>query len=183
MILTGERRAGRSGCRTAGIGPAPPPFDRLAPGSYAPTVPDLTPAPDRWALRPIPPEPRSIVELIGSGVLDAELAAILWLLVEGLVPVVVAGDGPGTGRSTLLRALLDFLPSGIRVVELKGQDEDFAWLPQASELGWPGRPLSLQAQPPIRPESTVLFVDELSDRLPAFTWGTAARIEIGRAHV
>ena len=31
---------------------------------------DISPARGRWAFRPIPPEPRSIVELIGSGTLD-----------------------------------------------------------------------------------------------------------------
>src|SRR4051794_32932814 len=34
-----------------------------------------------WGFHPIPPEPRSIVELIRSGTLDAELGALLWLLV------------------------------------------------------------------------------------------------------
>ena len=70
-----------------------------------------TPLPGgRWAFRPIPPEPRSIVELIRTGVLDAELAATLWLLVEGRVPFVVAGEGQSYGKSTLLRALLAFVP-------------------------------------------------------------------------
>ena len=41
---------------------------------------DTSPAPGRWAFRPIPPEPRPIVELIADGTLDAELAAQLWLL-------------------------------------------------------------------------------------------------------
>ena len=133
-----------------------------------------------WVLRPIPPEPRSIAELIGAGTLDAELAATIWLLLEGRVPVVVAGDGQGVGKSTLLAALLDFLPPDLHVIELRGLDETFDWLPQASDLGWPGVP----ARPvgaPVRPESTVILAAELSDHAPAYTWGESARVAVRAA--
>ncbi len=47
-----------------------------------------------------PPAGPSLVELIARGILDAELAALVWLLVEGRVPVVVAAPAgraaPGT---------------------------------------------------------------------------------------
>ncbi len=47
---------------------------------------------------------RSIVELVGRGCLDAQLAALLWLTVEGRIPLLVADPGsPGAG---LLRAIL-----------------------------------------------------------------------------
>ncbi len=150
---------------------------------------DTSPAPRRWASRPVPPEPRSIVELIRTGVLDAELAATLWLLVEGRVPVIVAGDAPvdgeaqGAGKSTLLGALLDFLPSALRVVELAGQDEDFAWLPQASELGWPGKPRAIKGAAPFRPDDTFLLANELADLVPAYTWGAVARIAVRAASI
>jgi hypothetical protein len=39
---------------------------------------------------PVPGEPPSIVELVRRGTVDAELAALIWLLVEGRIPVVVA---------------------------------------------------------------------------------------------
>src|SRR5512141_179753 len=39
---------------------------------------------------PVPGEPPSVVELVRRGTIDAELAAILWLLLEGRIPVVVA---------------------------------------------------------------------------------------------
>jgi hypothetical protein len=131
-------------------------------------------------LRPIPPEPRSIAELIGAGVIDADLAATIWLLVEARVPLVVAADGQGVGKTTLLGALLDFLPPDLRVVELRGVGETFDWLPQASELGWPGVP----ARPvgaPVRPETTVILATELSDHTPAYTWGEAARVTVRAA--
>ena len=101
---------------------------------------DASPSPGRWAFRPLPPEPRSVVELIRAGTLDAELAATLWVLIEGRVPVVVARPRAGTGKTTLLDALLVFLAPGVRAIELAGAAETFDWLPQAPELGWHAGP-------------------------------------------
>jgi hypothetical protein len=141
---------------------------------------DTSPSWGRWAVRHVPPTPRSIVELLRAGTLDAELAATLWVLIEGRVPIIVAAADRGVGKSTLLGALLDFLPAGVRTVELAGAMETFDWLPQAPELGWRrSRPLRRPgAHPPIRPDNTVLLVPELSDHLPSYTWGAEARIAI-----
>jgi hypothetical protein len=144
---------------------------------------DHSPAPDRSAFSTAPREPRSIVELIVAGTLDAQLAAQLWLLVEARVPIVVAAGVQGTGKSTLLDALLDFLSPGIRLVELAGEAETFAWLPQASELGWPGVARPAPGGDPLRAETTVLFAPELSDHLPSYTWGEAARVAVRAASI
>jgi hypothetical protein len=154
-------------------------------------VAEISPARGRWAFRPVPPTPRSIVELIRAGTLDAELAATLWLLIEGRVPIVVGARDRAVGKSTLLNALLDFLPPGVQTRELTGAMETFDWLPQAPELGWRRHnPASVDAaratatsglgrrQPPIRPDNTVLLIPELSDHLPSYTWGPEARIAI-----
>lgn len=142
---------------------------------------DISPA--HWAFRPIPPEPRSIVELIASGTLDAELAAQLWLLIEARVPIVVAAEAQGAGKSTLLAALLGFLPPSVHVVELAGESETFGWLPQASELGWPGVARVGPDRDPVRAETTVLVANELSNHLPAYIWGEAARIAVRAASI
>ena len=165
---------------------------------------DTSPPRGRWAFRPVPPEPRSIVELVRAGTLDAELAATLWLLIEARVPLVVAAAAQGAGKSTLLNALLDFLPAGTSAVELAGATETFDWLPQAPELGWrrvrPAttdviqgsvrvpfadaiEPAGTRVGPPIRPETTVLLIPELSDHLPSYTWGAEARIAIRAASI
>jgi hypothetical protein len=146
-------------------------------------VADISPTPGHWAFRAVPPDPLSIVELIRTRTLDAELAAELWLLVEARVPLVVAAEVPGVGKSTLLGALLDFLPPDLRVVELAGDDETFAWLPQASELGWPGVARPVPGTGPVRPESTVLLATELSDHQPSYTWGAAARVAVRAASI
>jgi hypothetical protein len=146
-------------------------------------VADTSQTRGRWAFRPVPPAPHSIVELIRDGTLDAELAATIWLLVGARVPLVVAAGGRGVGKTTLLGALLEFLPPEVRVVELAGADEDFAWLPQASELGWPGTARAPSEGAPIRPEATVLVASELSDHTPAYTWGEAARIAVRAASI
>ena len=149
---------------------------------------DTSYAMGRWGVRHVPPVPRSIVELLRAGTLDAELAATLWVLIEARVPVIVAGAEQGTGKSTLLTALLDFLPVGTRVVELAGLDETFDWLPQAAELGW-DRGRTAAPTPPrepgdrVRPDDTVLLVPEFSDHLPSYTWGPQARIAIRAASI
>jgi len=123
------------------------------------------------------PPRRSIVELIAGGELDAELAGLAWLLVEARLPVVVAGLARNVGKSTLLEALLDFLPATARRVDLAGMDEDFAWLPEAAALGWDVPPAAAAGGPavPITPATGYLVAAELSEHLPIYTWGRAAR--------
>jgi flagellar protein FlaI len=146
----------------------------------------------RWAIRHVPPTPRSIVELIRAATLDAELAARLWLLIEGRVPLIVAARPRLAGKTTLLDALLMFLPPGTRTVELEGAMETFDWLPQAPELGWKRHNQTVASvaaatgfgrRPPIRPDDTVLLIPELSDHLPSYTWGAEARIAVRAAAI
>jgi hypothetical protein len=82
--------------------------------------------------------------------------------------------------------MVDFLPPDLHVAELRGVDERFDWLPQASELGWPGVPArpAVPAQPvdaPVRPETTIILAAELSDHTPACTWGESARVAVRAA--
>lgn len=143
-------------------------------------------APPRWH-DPRAPIPRSIVELVRDGTLDASTTALLWVLVEARVPLVVAAGPSGTGKSTLLQALLAFLPPGTPTRELAGYAEDFGWLPEAATLGWrphgfrglaaaAARATDLDGS--VEPTSTVLVAHELSDHLPVYTWGEAARIVV-----
>lgn len=125
------------------------------------------------------PPRRSIVELIADGVLDPELAGLVWLLVEARLPVVVGGLQQGAGKSTLLEALLDFLPPTARRIDLGGAAEDFAWLPEAETLGWPVDPSRAPVRQapaiPVTSATGFLVAAELSEHLPIYTWGRAAR--------
>ena len=63
----------------------------------------------------------TIASLIRAGVLDAELAALLWLLGEGGVPITVASADDATGRADVRAALDDLVPSsGPRPVAVSG---------------------------------------------------------------
>jgi hypothetical protein len=129
------------------------------------------------------PPRRSIVELISSGVLDADLAALAWILVEARIPLIVGGLRQGAGKTTLLEALLDFLPATARRIELAGTAEDFSWLPEADALGWSrAAPAAVEAIP-VSPSSTFLIARELSEHLPIYTWGRAARTLIRAASI
>ena len=56
--------------------------------------------------------PPAIAGLLARRTLDAELAALLWLLLEARVPLVVVGS-PGDDRDRLLDALAGCLPEGV----------------------------------------------------------------------
>jgi len=66
--------------------------------------------------------PLSIIDLIQSGSLTPQLAAQLWLYVEGLnikpANLIISG-GPGTGKTTLLNALLGFIPESERLIVIE----------------------------------------------------------------
>ncbi len=61
----------------------------------------------------------SIIELIDKGLCTYDLAAQLWIYVEGLsirpANILISGE-PGSGKTTLLNALLSFIPWTHRVV-------------------------------------------------------------------
>ncbi len=121
---------------------------------------------------------RPLVGLVADGVLDAELAGLLWLLAEAGVPVTVAGPR-GSGRSTVLAALLACLDPATTPLLLDGENEDFAAIPEAVELGWRReRPPAIGARPRPDPRLTLLVAAELGDRPPLGVWGDRARVTI-----
>lgn len=84
--------------------------------------------------------PTTVVGAIRGGTLDPELAGLLWVLLEGGVPLVVAGEGEGgldrRRRATVLDALLDLVPAGRSRRRLGDPTDDLVWLVDAERLGW-----------------------------------------------
>ncbi len=66
--------------------------------------------------------PLSIIDLIRAGGLSHEVAAQLWMYLEGMsirpANIMIAG-GPGVGKTTLLNALFSFIPSSDRMVVIE----------------------------------------------------------------
>jgi hypothetical protein len=135
-----------------------------------------TPAPPTLTPEVAPP---ALAALVREHVLDAELAATAWILVEGGVPVVVAGPAPITRR--LLDALIAGVAPGTHLAHLTGADEDFAWLPQASELGWAAARMTTLPRDgqPLQPAATRL----VADLAEGATWGERARIAVRAASI
>ena len=90
----------------------------------------------------VTPPTRSVVQLLRDRLMDADLAALVWLLVEARLPLIVAAAGRRVGKSTVLEAMLDFLPPGTRRIDLGGEFESLAWLPEAAS-SVVGRPSSV----------------------------------------
>ena len=67
-------------------------------------------------------DPMSIIDLIRRGTMGYEAAGQLWLYLEGLsvrpANVIISG-GPGTDKTTLLNALLSFIPEKDRLVVIE----------------------------------------------------------------
>lgn len=110
-----------------------------------------------WGYHWDPPRPLSAVEIIGTGSIDARLMATLWAAVSRRRSVMLASEAPQAGKTTTLSALVDFLPQDTVGVFLRGWWGDFEW---TDEIG---------------PDRGYLLINELSDHLPIYVWGRAAR--------
>ena len=116
----------------------------------------------------VPPD--ALAALVHDGTLDAELAALLSLTIEGAIPLVVAGSD-AAGRRRVRDGLLSLVPVDRGIVRLAGAGEDFAWMPQAGELGW-------RSNGPVSPgmPGAVMVAD--LEEADAGTWGEAAHLAI-----
>jgi hypothetical protein len=95
----------------------------------------------------------SILDVVKSGTIDFKLAGLLWLLMEHRASVLVAAGPIFAGKSTLLHALLDFLPPEIEQVTLRGYEEDFKLIGNG------------------KPDKTYLITEEISNHSYEYLWG------------
>jgi energy-coupling factor transporter ATP-binding protein EcfA2 len=103
------------------------------------------------------PATRGIADLLRDETVDSWTAANLWAGIARRRSLAVVAGGSGVGKTTLLTALLEFLPSGTRRVYLRGCFESFAFL----------------ADPTVNPLETALMINEISPHLPVYLWGPA----------
>jgi len=110
-----------------------------------------------WGYHWAPPEPMSVVQIVGSGSIDLRLMATLWAVVARRGSVMLASEAPQAGKTTTLSALVDFLPDETVGVFLRGSWGDYRW---TDDYG---------------PDRAYLLINEMSDHLPIYVWGRNAK--------
>jgi len=104
----------------------------------------------------------SIAQIIALRSVDAETAALTWMMLEHGASLTVAGPTeprPGAGKSTTLHALLQFLPESSGLAIMSGKYETFAFT----------------RLPDVDPATTYAVCNEVSDHQSTYMWGAAAR--------
>jgi hypothetical protein len=115
-----------------------------------------------------------LADLVRDGVLDAELAGLVWLLAEARTPFVVVGDDAGA-RDRVLDAVAGVLPPDARLATVR-PDDDFDWLREAVELGWRRERSAVR---PVAPDA----ISSVDGVLVARDLGTPDGIAGGRARI
>ncbi len=110
-----------------------------------------------WGYHWAPPRPMSAVELIGTPTIDSRLMATLWAVVSRRRSVMLSSEAPQAGKTTALSALVDFLPDDTTGIFVRGWWEEYDWLDE------------------IPAGTGYLLINEMSDHLPIYVWGRAAR--------
>src|SRR5687767_12453003 len=110
-----------------------------------------------WGYHWAPPTPMSAVELIGTPTIDGRLMATLWAVVSRRRSVMLSSEAPQAGKTTALSALVDFLPDDTTGIFVRGWWEEYDWIDE------------------IPMGTGYLLINEMSDHLPIYVWGKAAR--------
>lgn len=110
-----------------------------------------------WGYHWTPPEPHSLLWLIERGFIETQAAAFLSLAIEGRATIIIVAEPHEAGKTTLLTALIDFLPDDVCRIYLRGWYEQFTFLNTVS------------------PTTGFVLCNEISAHLPAYLWGRGVR--------
>ncbi len=110
-----------------------------------------------WGHRASPDRQITVLDILQESNLNTRIAAFLWMAIESRASLVVSATVEDAGKTTLLTALLDFLPPEVETLYLRGWYERFDFLDTHY------------------PESTYLLCNEISNNLPTYLWGTGVR--------
>ena len=102
-------------------------------------------------------EHMTLLDLMRNNTLDLKLSALLWLLMEKKSSIIVASGPRQTGKSTLMTAIVDFIPPSFERAYTRGQSENFSFLPETDA------------------SNTYILVPELSDHTYDYLWGDSVR--------
>ncbi|MCK4670882.1 MAG: CpaF family protein [Nanoarchaeota archaeon] len=90
------------------------------------TIPPASVAGSSLTIRKFREDPYTIIDLINMGTMSSELAAFLWLAVEGAntrpANILISG-GTGSGKTTTLNVMAAFIPEGERIVSIEDTAE------------------------------------------------------------
>ncbi len=134
---------------------------RLPDGSRAnATFSYVTPFGHSLTIRRFSKIPLSVIHVIENNTISVELAAFLWLMVEGLnvdpMNVIVTG-GAGSGKTTLLNILSSFIPFQNRILSI----EDTLELDLGVRENW----IQMESKPKIKDLAEVTMDDLLKNAL------------------
>jgi hypothetical protein len=110
----------------------------------------------------VPRQVLSIAQIIAQHSIDAETVALTWMLLEHGFSLTIAGPTeprPGAGKTTVLNALLQFLPANSALTYLSGKYETF----------------NFTRLPDVEPTTIYAVCNEVSDHQSTYMWGAAAR--------
>jgi flagellar protein FlaI len=111
------------------------------------TIPPASVSGSTLTIRKFRSDPYSIIDLIHYKTISLELAAFLWLCVDGLgtqpANILISG-GTSSGKTTLLNVLCSFIPSNERVISIEDTSE--LSLPLRHWIRLEGRPPGLEGK-------------------------------------
>ncbi len=120
-------------------------------------IPPAAPEGPSITIRKFKHVPYSIIDLIIKGTTSVELAAFLWICVDGMgglspINMLVAG-GSGSGKTTMLNALTTFIPQSERVITVEDTRE--------LNLSFLGNWVPLESTPEVLEKQTKLSMKSL----------------------